>query len=35
MDKQITLLDTVKSDFGNISIDNIKNLTDPSKIVIW
>jgi flavorubredoxin len=33
MDEQITLLDTVKSDFGRISIDNIKNLVDPSKIV--
>jgi len=33
MDERITLLDTVKSDFGRVSIDNIKNLTDPSKIV--
>ncbi len=33
LDKQITLIDTVKRDFAQITIDNIKNLSDPSKIV--
>lgn len=33
MDEQITLLDTVKHDFSDITIGNIKNITDPSKIV--
>jgi len=33
MDEQITLIDTVKSDFSRHTIDNIKNLTDPSRIV--
>jgi flavorubredoxin len=33
MDEQITLLDTVKSDFARDTIKNIKNLVDPSKIV--
>ncbi len=32
MDEQITLLDTVKHDFSYVSINNIKHLTDPSKI---
>jgi anaerobic nitric oxide reductase flavorubredoxin len=32
LDDQITLLDTVKHDFSEITIDNIKSLTDPSKI---
>ncbi len=33
LDKQITLVDTVKHDFAQVTIDNIKSLTDPSKIV--
>lgn len=33
LDEQITLIDTVKSDFSRHTIDNIKNLIDPSKIV--
>ncbi|MBI4689108.1 MAG: FprA family A-type flavoprotein [Nitrospirae bacterium] len=33
MDEQVTLLDTVKYDFASITIDNIKSLIDPSKIV--
>ena len=33
MDEQITLLDTVKHDFSDITIGNIKNITGPSKIV--
>ena len=33
MDEQITLVDTVKDAFAWITIDNIKHLTDPSKIV--
>ena len=33
MDEQITLLDTVKHDFCDITIGNIKSITDPSKIV--
>ena len=33
MDEQITLLDTVKHDFSDITIGNIKSITDPSKIV--
>lgn len=33
IDKQITLVDTVKFDFSNVTIDNIRSLTDPSKIV--
>ncbi|MBI5663619.1 MAG: FprA family A-type flavoprotein [Nitrospirae bacterium] len=32
MDEQVTLVDTVKSDFSRHTIDNIKNLVDPSKI---
>lgn len=32
LDDQITLLDTVKHDFSEITIDNIKSLIDPSKI---
>ena len=32
MDEQITLVDTVKDDFAWVTIDNIKHLTDPSKI---
>ena len=33
MDEQITLLDTVKHDFSDVTIGNIKSITDPSKIV--
>lgn len=33
MDDEITLLDTVKHDFSDITIGNIKSITDPSKIV--
>jgi flavorubredoxin len=33
VDKQVTLIDTVKYDFANYTIRNIKELTDPSKIV--
>lgn len=33
IDKQITLVDTVKFDFSNVTIDNIRSLIDPSKIV--
>ncbi len=32
LDDQITLLDAVKHDFAEVSIENIKGLTDPSKI---
>jgi len=32
MDEQITLLDTVKHDFADISIENIRQVTDPSRI---
>ncbi|MBE0427443.1 MAG: FprA family A-type flavoprotein [Nitrospirae bacterium] len=32
IDDQVTLLDTVKHDFAEITIENIKSLTDPSKI---
>ncbi|MDA8077894.1 MAG: FprA family A-type flavoprotein [Nitrospiraceae bacterium] len=32
MDEQITLLDTVKHDFANISIENIRQVVDPAKI---
>ncbi len=32
LDEQITLIDTVKSDFSRHTIKNITNLTDPSKI---
>jgi anaerobic nitric oxide reductase flavorubredoxin len=32
LDDQITLFDTVKHDFSEITIDNIKSLVDPSKI---
>jgi anaerobic nitric oxide reductase flavorubredoxin len=32
LDEQITLLDAVKHDFAEVSIENIKGLTDPSKI---
>jgi len=32
LDNQITLFDTVKHDFSEIMIDNIKSLVDPSKI---
>jgi flavorubredoxin len=32
LDEQITLLDTVKHDFSEIAIENIKSLVDPSKI---
>src|SRR4030067_3857488 len=33
MDEQVTLVDTVKSDFSRVTIDNIRNLVDPSRIV--
>jgi flavorubredoxin len=33
LDQQITLVDTVKHDFSEMTIDNIKSITDPSKIV--
>ncbi len=32
MDDEITLVDTVKFDFGEISIKNIRSVVDPSKI---
>ena len=32
LDEQITLFDTVKHDFSEVMIDNIRSLTDPSKI---
>lgn len=32
LDNEITLLDTVKSDFAEIGISNLKNLIDPAKI---
>jgi anaerobic nitric oxide reductase flavorubredoxin len=32
LDNQVTLFDTVKHDFSEITIDNIKSLVDPSKI---
>jgi len=32
LDEQITLLDTVKHSFSDVTIRNIKNLTDPAKI---
>jgi len=32
LDEQITLLDTVKHDFSDVTIRNIRNLVDPSKI---
>jgi anaerobic nitric oxide reductase flavorubredoxin len=32
LDDQITLFDTVKYDFSEVTIDNIKSLVDPSKI---
>ncbi|MBI5674380.1 MAG: FprA family A-type flavoprotein [Nitrospirae bacterium] len=32
-DDKITLIDTVKHDFSSITIDNIKSVVDPSKIV--
>jgi flavorubredoxin len=33
LDEHITLIDTVKYDFSQVTIDNIKALIDPSKIV--
>ncbi|MCK5505976.1 MAG: FprA family A-type flavoprotein [Thermodesulfovibrionia bacterium] len=33
MDKQITLIDSVKHDFAQVTIDNIRSLTDPSAIM--
>ncbi|MBI5057325.1 MAG: FprA family A-type flavoprotein [Nitrospirae bacterium] len=33
MDEKVTLVDTVKHDFSRVTINNIKELTDPSKIV--
>lgn len=32
MDEKITLFDTVKHDFADVTIDNIRGITDPSKI---
>jgi len=32
LDEQITLLDAVKHDFADVSVGNIRDLTDPSKI---
>jgi flavorubredoxin len=32
MDEDITLIDTVKYDFSDITIDNISNIVDPSRI---
>jgi anaerobic nitric oxide reductase flavorubredoxin len=32
MDEQITLVDTVKHDFADITIDNIRSIVDPTKI---
>ncbi|MCG2721458.1 MAG: FprA family A-type flavoprotein [Thermodesulfovibrionales bacterium] len=32
LDDQITLLDTVKYDFADVTIDNIKGLVDPARI---
>jgi flavorubredoxin len=32
LDKQVTLVDTVKHDFSEYTIDSIKSLTDPGKI---
>ena len=32
-DKQTTLIDTVKQDFSQVTINNIRNLVDPSRIV--
>ncbi len=32
LDEQITLLDTVKYNFADVTIDNIKSIADPSKI---
>lgn len=33
LDEQVTLLDTVKHDFSDVTIANIKSITNPSKIV--
>lgn len=33
MDEQITLIDTVKSDFAHVTIENIRSIVDPSRIV--
>lgn len=33
LDEQVTLLDTVKYDFYEITVNNIKSIVDPSKIV--
>lgn len=32
LDEQVTLLDTVKHDFSDVTVRNIRNLVDPSKI---
>jgi flavorubredoxin len=32
LDQRVTLVDTVKHDFSEYTLDNIKHLTDPSKI---
>lgn len=33
LDRQVTLVDTVKHDFHEITLDSIKSVTDPSQIV--
>jgi len=32
MDEQVTLLDTVKHDFSDMAVDNIRSIVEPSKI---
>ncbi len=32
MDEQVTLVDTVKHDFSDVTIDNIRSIVDPAKI---
>jgi len=31
MDEQITLVDTVKHDFSEVTIDNIRSIVDPGQ----
>ena len=33
MDEQVTLVDTVKHDFSDITVDNIRSIVDPAKII--
>jgi len=33
LDKEVTLIDTVKHNFAHVTIDNIRSLVEPSKIV--